>query len=1234
MPSPSSLRRKRWSLLAAATVVPLLAAGLTALQAPAQAQKPQAKPQTASTHKVTLITGDIVTVTTSADGKQDAVVDRPELAVGRVRIQEHRGDLYVLPDEALSLIAANKLDRRLFNVTDLIEMGYDDARTSGVPVIATYAPTKSKAAPAAPRGSKLSRALPSIRGAALKADKKQARTFWDTIAPQRSTVAAPALGAGVAKLWLDGRVKVNLAESVPLVGAPQAWDLGYTGTGVKVAVLDTGIDPTHPDLVTQIDDKISFVPGEDTSDLNGHGTHVASTIVGTGAASGGANKGVAPGADLIVGKVLSNEGYGQDSWIIGGMQWAAESGADVISMSLGDASLTDGTDPMALAVDQLSAQYDTLFVVAAGNAGPQSIGSPGTAPSALTVGAVDKSDNLAWFSSTGPLLASGAVKPDMTAPGVAINAARSQQQSPAQGDGMYWSIDGTSMATPHISGAAAILKQRHPEWSSQRIKEALVSSAKPLGDWYSPFEVGTGRLDIPAALNGTVQTSGSLSFGRYDWPHEPTDAPVTKAITYRNSGTADVTLNLSLTAGAPFTLNTASVTVPAGGTAEATVTADPTAVEYGTFAGYVVAADATSGAALARTSLGLVKEDERYNLKITLKGRDGKPTAGQVVVNKSDDWFPTPVTVDADGETTIRVRAGEYAVYATMDFQGERGGDSLATADLVVPNVAMNQAREVVLDASEARLLDIAAPQRTEDRSRIVDYEIGFSDGLGTRVTDVIPVFYDEVYVSPVAQPAQGSFHLAATWRQAEPNVSLSLLGGLLPVPVTLQPGSPLTAGTDKLATVYAGAGAAANYAGLKASGKVAVVKRTDDVTPDERAAAAAAAGVKLLVVVHDDLGVLNEVYVDTTLPVVSVHRDAGALLVSAAKKGLKLTVERVPYATYLYDFSRDFQGQVPDKPLTYHPTAKELARIDARYHSTSKKQFDGSGIRADMTMGPRRIFSQREFFPMTRTEWVTPGTAWHETHTQGEWEDRAYLNTYAAGTTTQLNWFAPAAHPSFGEGYSVRNSRWQDYMTINVQAWTPAGQAVDHGGSLGWGSHPEHIAVYQDDTLVSESDSGDMQWFDVPTGTKDYRLVYDAERDAAEWRLSTRTHTEWGFTSGTVDSDWFEPMSLLELDYLLAADLSGDVAGGSTQRISLVAGAQRGGGEEAVGTVTKITLEVSYDDGATWQKVTLTRQGDGSWAGDLRLPRKAGFVSVRGAAETSTGYTVKQEVIRAYGIR
>ncbi|NUR26255.1 MAG: S8 family serine peptidase, partial [Catenulispora sp.] len=453
MPSPSLFsRRRRWSLLAAVTALPLLAPGTAALSAPAVAGKPApaAARAAATTHKITLVTGDVVTVTTLTDGTQTASVVRPAAATGGVRVQKVKDDLYVLPDEALPLLAADKLDSRLFDVSDLIEMGYDDTKSASVPMIATFVTPKTRtaAAPAAPKGSKVTRRFATIGGAALSADKKQARTFWTSVAPRPES---RTFAEGVAKIWLDGRAKVNLKDSVPQIGAPEAWAAGYDGKGVKVAVLDTGVDATHPDLATQVDDKVSFVPGEDTSDLNGHGTHVASTIVGTGAASGGVYKGVAPGADLIVGKVLSNEGWGDDSWILAGMEWAAQSGASIVSMSLGEDHPSDGQDPLSLTVDALSEQYGTLFVIAAGNSGPETIGSPGSAADALTVGAVDKQDSLAYFSATGPLMSTGAIKPDIVAPGVDITAARSQQQSPAEGDGYYWSISGSSMATPHVS---------------------------------------------------------------------------------------------------------------------------------------------------------------------------------------------------------------------------------------------------------------------------------------------------------------------------------------------------------------------------------------------------------------------------------------------------------------------------------------------------------------------------------------------------------------------------------------------------------------------------------------------------------------------------------------------------------------------------------------------------------------------------------------------------------------
>lgn len=145
-------------MLSAATALPLLASGLAVLQAPAQAapSKPTVPAQSSATHKVTLVTGDVVTVTTMADGKQTAEVDRPDSAVGGVKIQQVKGDLFVIPDEAGPLLGADKLDRRLFNVTDLIEMGYDDAKSASVPLIATYTQSKSRAAgePTAPAAAR------------------------------------------------------------------------------------------------------------------------------------------------------------------------------------------------------------------------------------------------------------------------------------------------------------------------------------------------------------------------------------------------------------------------------------------------------------------------------------------------------------------------------------------------------------------------------------------------------------------------------------------------------------------------------------------------------------------------------------------------------------------------------------------------------------------------------------------------------------------------------------------------------------------------------------------------------------------------------------------------------------------------------------------------------------------------------------------------------------------------
>jgi hypothetical protein len=299
----------------------------------------------------------------------------------------------------------------------------------------------------------------------------------------------------VKKIHPDPEVKIILEDSIPLLGVDEFWKTyGAKGEGMEVAVIDTGIDYMHTDLGGGFGDGYKVVKGydfhnddPDPMDDHGHGTHVAGII-----AANGSIVGVAPEAKLHAYKVLSEKGLGYGSTVISGIERAVDpdqdpstdDAVDVMNLSLGGPGYPD--DPLSCAIDNAT-DAGVICVVAAGNSsGYFTIGSPACARKALTVGASDKSDVIASFSSRGPTQQVYLLKPDLLAPGVSIKSTFLSNS--------YLSASGTSMAAPHAAGIAALLKQIKPGWDPITIKCALAENALDLG--YDALTQGSGRIDI------------------------------------------------------------------------------------------------------------------------------------------------------------------------------------------------------------------------------------------------------------------------------------------------------------------------------------------------------------------------------------------------------------------------------------------------------------------------------------------------------------------------------------------------------------------------------------------------------------------------------------------------------------------------------------------------------------------------------------------------------------------
>jgi subtilisin family serine protease len=365
-----------------------------------------------------------------------------------------------------------------------------------------------------------------------------------------------------ATVWPSVTYHALLNRTPQLIGAPTVWGptLSTAGNGMKIAILDDGLDQTHvffdpagysypPGFpkgntaytTAKVIVAKTFAPKTPAwkyantpfdPEFSEHATNVAGIAAGNhdtiATLSSGKVKvsGIAPNAYLGNYKVLTTptENFGLDGnspEIAKGIEEAVKDGMDVINLSLGEPEIEPSRDIVVKAVDN-AADAGVISVIAAGNdfgdAGRGSIGSPGTAPKAITVAASTEGDSgpadvIAGFSSSGPTPISLLMKPDVTAPGVDLLSSLPHNQW----SNHDWS--GTSMAAPHVAAAAALLKERHPAWTPAQVKSALESTGAPVhpagsATELTPLREGGGRIDLPPADNPLVFTDPSgLSFG-------------------------------------------------------------------------------------------------------------------------------------------------------------------------------------------------------------------------------------------------------------------------------------------------------------------------------------------------------------------------------------------------------------------------------------------------------------------------------------------------------------------------------------------------------------------------------------------------------------------------------------------------------------------------------------------------------------------------------------------------
>jgi subtilisin family serine protease len=1072
-----------------------------------------AAPVFSASQPITLITGDRVTLGSSGPAAVQVAPRKGRESIRfaseiQAQTAEREPQIYVIPEDAVPLISAGSLDRELFNVTALQQ----SRRQGSVPLVVTYtAQTRSLvAAGASLAGASVTRQLESINGIALSASDQQTGRLWDTLTAGRTATTRAStpltLNGSIRKIWLDKPMQLLLDRSVPQIGAPTAWNLGYQGEGVVVAVIDSGVDLSHPDLAGKVLAQQNFTTEADT-DLVGHGTHVASTIAGSGAASGGKYRGVAPGAMLVSAKACFVNGCPISS-LIDGMEWAVmEQGAKIVNMSLGGADTPD-IDPLEQAVNQLTSEYGALFVIAAGNSGRAgAVSSPSTADAALSVAAVDRVDQTAFFSSRGPR-SDGAIKPEIAAPGAGIVAALASGVTIGTPvDARYTALDGTSMATPHVAGAAALLSQRHPEWGPHQLKAVLIGTAKR-SSVASAYEQGAGRVDVEASFALALRAEPStLGLPKALWPHGD-DEPVTRTVTYTNDGATSLTLTLradgrgpngmSLPAGM-VTVSPSTLTIAPGATATAQVTVDtrgdtPDAIYSG-----ALIADANGRT--FTVPFAVERESESYDVRVSHIGANGLPTPSYTTTFLSADAFLIYRAPAGPGEVTIRLPVGRYA----MDSSIFGTPAALFHQSLLV----VNGPTHLILDVRNATPIEVQDPVANAlgtwtDFSRVQRLSWGVS------TANLFSFEKLALATQTLGEPSEDySSTLHVQW---------------------------LGEGSGSERPVYSGA--------WVARGKL-----------------------------------ISDPTLSMPLKRSSTVRTTYGNAVSTATSGISGTTPTIP---------ESFGSFTPLSSLTLPVERKEI------FYSSDDTVRWSALLEVDLPQGNVARFQSG---PMRLLPGRYSATRWNE---------------------PPFSPALPGDEPSQSWAYRSGNA-----LILSIPLF---GDRSGHAGFIG----DTKLELFANGQKIGEGLQQPpifMGAFGVPPERATYRL--QASSSQSSIGLSSNVTAAWTFTSELDSTASFTQLPFLSLRLDPRLNAQGQAYRGAPYAIPISA---RRLGNAGSAELKALSVEASFDDGHTWHRTFVKRQGQ-QWIAVLTHPKNANYVSLRAVATDFQGNALEQQIVRAYGL-